>query len=61
MDCGESRLLKSEASGRALFVPVTLAGGTLIPAAHSCLSSHPVFRMPPAATSWASCLNDSLR
>ncbi|HBX7332801.1 TPA: hypothetical protein MIB89_19985 [Klebsiella pneumoniae] len=24
------------------------------------LSSHPVFRMPPAATSWASCLDDSL-
>nr|DAG13827.1 MAG TPA: hypothetical protein [Caudoviricetes sp.]DAW22698.1 MAG TPA: hypothetical protein [Caudoviricetes sp.] len=22
------------------------------------LSSHPVFRMPPAATSWASCLDD---
>ncbi|HIG2290598.1 TPA: hypothetical protein ACYFWG_005400, partial [Klebsiella pneumoniae] len=25
------------------------------------LSSHPVFRMPPAATSWASCLDDLLR
>ncbi|HEY3983615.1 MAG TPA: hypothetical protein VGM55_06550, partial [Cedecea sp.] len=32
----------------------------LLPAAHLNLSSHPVFRMPPAATSWASCLDDAL-
>jgi hypothetical protein len=44
----------------AFFMPVTLAGGTVNPAARNLLSSHPVFRMPPAATSWASCLDDVL-
>jgi hypothetical protein len=41
-----------------LSCPYRQAGGTVLPAAHFNVSSHPVFRMPPAATSWASCLDD---